>query len=87
MTSAAGTFVADQTDAGKADPWAVSAEQGGVRSEGGGGVGFPPLMLVFKYLTSIPLKLSSGLVDCVAPGTTVCSQVRPLFVVDVAGAE
>ncbi|PFX33228.1 Tyrosine kinase receptor Cad96Ca [Stylophora pistillata] len=80
-------FVADQTDPGKADPRAVSAEIGNVRSEGGGGAGPPPLSLVFKYLMSILLKLSDGLVDCVAPGTTVCSQVRPLFVIDVAGAE
>lgn len=79
--------MADQTDGGKADPRAVSAEKGGFRSEGGGGAGFPPLTLVFKYLTSILLKLSSGLVDFVAPDTAVCSQVRPLFLVDVAGAE
>ena len=79
--------MAEQTDAGKADPRAVSPEKGGVRSEGGGGAGFPLLALVFKYLTSILLKLSSGLVECVAPGTTVCSQVRPLFLIDVAGAE
>ena len=87
MTSAAGTLVADQTDVGKADPRAVSAEKGDVRSDGGGRAGLPPLSLVFKYLTSILLKLGSGLVDCVAQGTTVGSQVRPLFVVDFAGTE
>ena len=87
LTSAAGTFVADQTDAGKADPPAVSAEKGSVRSDGRGGAGLPSLSLVFKYLTSILLKLSGGLVDWVVTGTTVYSQVRPLFAVDVAGAE
>ena len=77
----------DQTDAGKADPRAVSAGKGYVRSGGEGGAGLPPLSLVFECLSSILLKLGRGFVDCVAPCITVSSQVRPLFVVDVTGAE
>ena len=44
--------MADLTDAGKADPRAVSAEKGVVRSDDGGGARLPPLSLVFKYLKS-----------------------------------
>ena len=79
--------MADQTDAGKADPRAMSTGKGDVRCGCGGGAGLPPLSLVFKCRPSILLKWGSGVVDCVAPGITVGSQVRPLFVVDVAGAE
>ena len=58
--------MADQTGAGKADPRAESVMKGDVRIESGGGAGPPPLPLIF-------LKLSGGLADCVATGTTVCS--------------
>ena len=34
LLSAAGMLVADQTDAGLADPWAVSAGKGDVQSGG-----------------------------------------------------
>ena len=80
-------LMADQTDAGKADPQAVSAGKGDVQSGGSGGVSLPPLTLVFECVSSILLKLGRGLVDCVAPCTTVGSQVRPPFVVDVTGAD
>ena len=43
-TLAACTLVADPTDAGKADPQAVSAGKGDVQSGGSGGVSLPPLI-------------------------------------------
>ena len=67
LSSAAGTLVAYQTDAGKADLQAVSAGKGVFWSGGGGGAGLPPLTLFFKCLLSVLLKLGRGLADCVAP--------------------
>ena len=46
LSLAARTLVAEQTDAGKADPRTVSAGKGDVRSGGGDGTGLPPLLFV-----------------------------------------
>ena len=54
-TLAACTLVADPSDAEKADPRAVSAGKGDVRSGGGGGAGLPPVSLIFECLSSILL--------------------------------
>ena len=85
--STAGTFVADQADAGEAGPRAVSAGKCDVWCGGGGEEGLPPLSFVFERFSPVRFELGSSLVDLVTSGHTVSIKVRALFVVDVTSGE
>ena len=78
FTSTAGALVADQTNAGETGRWAVTAGKRNVWCGGGGGTGLPPLSLVFEWDFPVHFELGNSLVDCVAPGHSVSSKVRPL---------
>ena len=80
-------LVADQIDAGETGLRAVTAGKRNVWCGGGGSTGLPPLSLLFEWIFPVHFELGSSLVDCVAPGHTVSSKVRPLLVVHVAGGE
>ena len=75
----------DWSDVGKADPRAVSAGEGHVWC--GGGAGLPSLTLVLEYIPPVLFKFSDSLVDRMAPGITVCSQIWPALMVNMACGE
>ena len=77
----------DKTNVGETGPRAVSVGKSNAWCGGRGGTDLPPLSLVFEWIFPVHFELGSSLVDCVAPGHTVSSKVRPLPVVDVAGSE
>lgn len=83
LSSTAGTLVADQTNAGETGSRAVSARKCNVWWGGGGGMGLPPLSLVFEWVSSVCFELGSNLVYCIAPGHMVSSKVRPLLAAEV----
>ena len=68
----------DWSDVGRADPRAMVC---------GGGAGLPSLTLVLEYIPPVLFKFSDSLVDRVALGITVCSQIWPALLVNMPCVE
>ena len=84
-TPTAGPFVAEQANAGQAGPLAVLAHVGQVWVFGGGSIhlSFHRLSFFFEGVSPVLFKLWSSLVECVVPGVSISSHVRPLVAVYV----
>ena len=88
-TPTAGPFVAEQANAGQAGPLEVLAHVGQVWVFGGGSIhlSFHRLSFVFEGVSPVLFKLWSNLVECVTPGVSISSHVRPLVAVYVTHIE